>query len=164
MMNAFFKSSDDGVIGLNMEGQVLLWSPGAERLFGWTTEEMLGQSVFCLLPTARHREIHSLYDSARIEQDLPPKETSVLHKQGPPGPWSLDRITAMRDSQGRTIGGVVVARDISRLKSAREAVGRFASSITFAFRQATESFGAAIAGSGSRTPRRIRPATGRHEI
>ncbi|MBT9585178.1 PAS domain S-box protein [bacterium] len=117
MMNAFFKSSDDGVIGLNMEGQVLLWSPGAERLLGWSTDEMIGQSIFCLLPAVRHREIHSLYEKARIEQDLPPQETSVLHKQGHLVVVSRS-ITAMRDSQGRTIGGIVVARDISRLKRA----------------------------------------------
>lgn len=117
MMSWFFTASDDAIIGVNMQGTVLLWNPGAERLLGWSSEEMIGRSAFRLVPSARHREIEALMQKARSEKDLPPLETRVLHKNGHEVAVSRS-ITAMRDSNGAPIGGVVVARDISRLKRA----------------------------------------------
>lgn len=117
MMSWFFTASDDAIIGLNMEGTVLLWNPGAERLLGWSSEEMIGRSAFRLVPSGRQREIEVLMQKARSEQQLPPLETRVLHKKGHEVAVSRS-ITAMRDAQGAPIGGVVVARDISRLKRA----------------------------------------------
>lgn len=117
MMGWFFTASDDGIIGVNMERTVLLWNPGAERLFGWDADEMIGRSVYRLVPPARHRELDILFEKARLDQELPPMETRVLHKNGHEVVVSRS-ITAMRDSGGRVIGGVIVARDISRLKRA----------------------------------------------
>ncbi|MBN9415545.1 hypothetical protein ABS71_09410 [bacterium SCN 62-11] len=117
MMSWFFTASDDAIIGINMEGTVLLWNPGAERLLGWSSEEMIGRSAFRLVPPARRREIEVLMDKARSQQQLPPLETRILHKHGHEVAVSRS-ITAMRDANGAVIGGVVVARDISRLKRA----------------------------------------------
>ena len=117
MMSWFFHASDDAIIGLNMQGTVLLWNPGAERLLGWQNEEMIGQSAYQLVPASRRLEIERLLEKARQDQELPPRETSILHKQGHEVLVSRS-ITAMRDSAGRIIGGVVVARDISTLKQA----------------------------------------------
>ncbi|MBS2037740.1 PAS domain S-box protein [bacterium] len=117
MMAWFFSASDDAIVGVNMQGTVLLWSPGAERLLGWSSEEMIGHSAFRLVPPGRHREIELLMQKAHSEQELPPLETRVLHKNGHEVAVSRS-ITAMRDANGDPIGGVVVARDISRLKRA----------------------------------------------
>lgn len=117
MMSWFFTASDDAIIGLNMEGTVLLWNPGAERLLGWSSEEMIGRSAFRLVPSGRQREIEVLMQKARSQQQLPPLETRILHKSGHEVAVSRS-ITAMRDAAGAVIGGVVVARDISRLKRA----------------------------------------------
>lgn len=119
MMSWFFTASDDAILGVNMEGTVLLWNPGAERLLGWTSEEMIGRSAYRLVPPGRQREIAILVQRARSEQQLPPLETRVLHKDG--HEISVSRsITAMRDGNGAPIGVVVVARDISRLKRAEQ--------------------------------------------
>jgi|GEM_PF-6110339 len=117
MMSWFFTASDDAIIGLNMEGTVLLWNPGAERLLGWSSEEMIGRSAYRLVPPTRHREIEVLFQRARSEEQLPPMETRILHKNGLEVEVSRS-ITAMRDGNGASIGGVVVARDISGLKRA----------------------------------------------
>ena len=117
MMQWFFSASDDAIIGVNIQGTVLLWNPGAERLLGWSSEEMIGRSAFRLVPAGRHREIELLMQKAHSEQQRPPLETRVLHKNGHEVAVSRS-ITAMRDAGGAPIGGVVVARDISRLKRA----------------------------------------------
>ncbi len=117
MMSWFFAASDDAIIGVNMEGTVLLWNPGAERLLGWSSEEMIGRSVSRLVSGGRQREIEVLMQKARSEEQLPPLETRILHKNGQEVAVSRS-ITAMRDGSGAPIGGVVVARDISRLKRA----------------------------------------------
>jgi two-component system sensor histidine kinase UhpB len=117
MMSWFFRASDDGIVGLNMEGTVLLWNPGAERLFGWRSQEMVGQSVYRLVPASRRHEIEILLERARLDQDMPPADTRILHKEGHEVAISRS-ITSVRDSGGRVIGGVVVARDISLLKRA----------------------------------------------
>lgn len=50
MMAQLFQNGDDAIFGVNLQGTVLLWSPGAERLFGWTSEEMVGTSAFDWCP------------------------------------------------------------------------------------------------------------------
>lgn len=119
MMSWFFRASDDAILGVNLEGTVLLWNPGAERLLGWKAEEIIGQTAYRLLPEERHFEIPLLAQRARENQELPPRETLLLHKEG--YPISVSRsITPMRDSNGTPIGGVIVARDISQLKKAKK--------------------------------------------
>lgn len=115
MMGWFFSASDDAIVGLNMEGTILLWSPGASKLFGWDSDEIIGRSAYRLVPPSRQKEIDMLLGRARNNQQLPPQEARVIHKAGHEIPI-LRSITAIRDGQGRITGGVVVARDISELK------------------------------------------------
>lgn len=115
MMSWFFSASDDGIISVNLEGTVLLWNPGAERMFGWSAEEMIGRSVTLLVPEERVHEIALLVERAKQNLDLPPSEAEVKHKSGHTVVISRS-ITPIRNSAGAPMGGVVVARDISRIK------------------------------------------------
>lgn len=115
MMSWFFQASDDAIVGVNMEGTVLLWNPGAERLFGYPSDEILGASVHRLVLPERRLEIDRLLEKARQQKVLPPQQAVALRKGG----MLVEvyrSITPIKDTAGQTIGAVVVARDISRLK------------------------------------------------
>ncbi len=115
MMSWFFQASDDGIVGVNLEGRVLLWNPGAERLFGWTSEEMVGQPIHKMLPPGQRDEVERMLEKARKNYDLPPREVSIPHRQGQL--FDISRsVTVMRDGAGQPMGGVVVCRDITSLK------------------------------------------------
>lgn len=117
MMSWFFDASDDGIVGVNLDGTILLWNPGAERLFGYSADEIIGQSVQRLVVPERASEIDRLVQKAREAKPLPPQQATILRKDN-----TLVEIyrsiTLIRDGQGTPIGAVVVARDISRLKRA----------------------------------------------
>jgi PAS domain S-box-containing protein len=117
MMSWFFDASDDGIVGVNLDGTILLWNPGAERLFGYSADDIIGQSVYRLVVPERASEIDRLVQKAREAKPLPPQQATILRKDN-----TLVEIyrsiTLIRDSHGSPIGAVVVARDISRLKRA----------------------------------------------
>lgn len=115
MMDWFFQSGNDAIVGLSMEGTIVLWSPGAERLLGWTTDEILGRSARELVPPGDV--------SGHLESLLAPAsvgtaslgECQALHRQGELVDVSCSG-TAIRDGEGRQLGAVVVLRDIGPLK------------------------------------------------
>lgn len=117
MMSWFFSASDDAILGVNLDSTVLLWNPGAERMFGWSADEMIGNSIHRLIEPERIPEIEKLIHRARNNQDIPPAEADLIHKDGHRILTSRS-ITPIRNSQGEPIGAVVVVRDISQLKLA----------------------------------------------
>lgn len=116
MMSWFFSASEDAILGLNLEGIVQIWNPGASELLGWTAEEIIGKSLLTLVPENRHGEVHALVERARNNLPLPSREVELLHRQGHLVPV-LRSITVMRESRGNPIGAVVVVRDISKLRT-----------------------------------------------
>ncbi len=109
---AIVQGSDDAIISKTLDGIVTSWNPGAELIFGYTEQEMLGQSLLKLFPSDRVDEetyiLQQVKGGARVEHF----ETERLHKNGRRIHISVT-ISPIRDSNGTIIGASKIARDIS---------------------------------------------------
>ncbi|HEX4154120.1 MAG TPA: PAS domain S-box protein [Acidobacteriaceae bacterium] len=112
---AIVESSDDVIISKNLDGIVTSWNRAASRVFGYTAQEMIGQSILKLIPEELHPEektfIEKLSSGQRIEQF----ETRRITKSGHTLDVSLT-LSPVRDAQGTVIGASKILRDISDAK------------------------------------------------
>lgn len=107
---ALVESSDDAIVAKDANGVVLSWNPAAERLFGWTSEEMVGQSIRRLLPDDRqHEEDHILERIGRGER-VGQFLTRRLNKSGELLDISVT-VSPVRDEWGTVVGASKIARD-----------------------------------------------------
>jgi PAS domain S-box-containing protein len=109
---ALVESSDDAIIGRNLEGLITSWNAGAERLYGYTAAEVIGQPVSRLIPPSRANELPAI--RARLErgETIDHFETVRLRKNGTQVEVSAT-LSPIRDPDGRVVGASVIARDIS---------------------------------------------------
>src|SRR5262245_48989711 len=120
---AIVNSSDDAIMGIDLNGVITSWNKGAERLFGYTGQETIGQPITMLIPPDRQHEESEML--ARINQGEPVDhfETVRLRKNRSPLEISLT-ISPIKDATGKVIGASKIARDITKRKQAEEALGR----------------------------------------
>ena len=116
---AIVESSDDAIIGKNLVGIVTSWNAGAESLYGYTKEEMIGQPISRIIPDDRSDEIHRILDEVRRGVSVDSLETVRLCKDGTRRMVSLT-VSPILNSQGNTVGASAIARDISERKRAEE--------------------------------------------
>ncbi|MFC5455475.1 PAS domain S-box protein [Prosthecobacter fluviatilis] len=117
------ESSDDAIIGKTLEGVVTSWNRGAEKIFGYTAEEAIGQPLLMLLPPERHHEEAEIL--ARISRGETVKhfDTVRLCKDGRKIFISAT-ISPLKDASGKVIGASKIARDITEQKRTEEALAR----------------------------------------
>src|SRR5688572_19778520 len=112
LLAAVVDSADDAIISKTLTGQITSWNAAAERLFGYTAAEAVGQSVTLLIPEDRQQEevmiLARLREGGRVEHF----ETIRRAKDGRLIDISLT-ISPVRDDTGRIIGASKIARDIS---------------------------------------------------
>jgi PAS domain S-box-containing protein len=111
---AIVESSDDAIMATTPEGQILTWNPGAERLYGYTRDEVLGKHV-SLLHARKELEANLMEKMARGER-VSQLETLKLTKDGREIEVSLT-ISPIMDRKGRMIGASRIARDITERKA-----------------------------------------------
>jgi PAS domain S-box-containing protein len=114
---AIVESSDDAIVSKDLNGIVKSWNRGAERLFGWTAEEMIGQSLLRIIPPERPDEEPGILARLRRGERVDHFETVRVHKDGSRLDISVT-ISPIRDPLGRIIGASKVARDITAMKRA----------------------------------------------
>ncbi len=112
---AIVQSCDDAIVGKTLDGTVVSWNQGAERLYGYSADEMIGRSISVLIPTYRPTELPDILDSVARGQGVDGLETVRLRKDGTPVEVSLT-ISPIKDPGGRVVGASTVARDITRRK------------------------------------------------
>ena len=108
---ALVESSDDAIIGKTLDGIVTSWNGGAERLFGYTAQELVGRPISVLIPPGRLGEEPRILEhlaSGQVER----LDTVRVHKDGREIDVSVT-ISPVRDSTGKLIGASKVARDIT---------------------------------------------------
>jgi PAS domain S-box-containing protein len=110
-------STSDAIYGKNLEGVIVSWNPAAERLFGYCTEEIVGQANSLLFPKHRHRELADILARVKKGEIVGECETERLHKSGKIIPVAVT-ISPIRDVAGEIIGASSIARDLSRIKQA----------------------------------------------
>jgi PAS domain S-box-containing protein len=120
---AIVDSSDDAIIGKTLDGVMTSWNKGAERIFGYSAEEAIGQPISLLLPPGHHEEEPQVlehlmrgervehYDTVRRRKDQQDIDVSVA-------------VSPIRDRMGNVVGASKVARDITDRKRAEEALAR----------------------------------------
>jgi len=116
---SIIESSDDGILSTTLDGRIDSWNRGAEALYGYSTEEILGQSIGLLLPPDRLHEEAEILERLRQGDRFEHYETVRQHKSGQLIDISLT-ISPIRNASGELIGMSKIARDISRRKQAEE--------------------------------------------
>ena len=114
---AIVENSDDAIISKDLDGVIQSWNPGAERLYGYTAEEAVGQPVTMLIPDDRPDEEPRILERIRSGQRIEHYETVRRHKDGSLIEVSLT-VSPVRDAAGRIVGASKIARDITARKRA----------------------------------------------
>jgi PAS domain S-box-containing protein len=120
-LGAIVVSSDDAIISKTLEGIIQTWNEGAERLFGYSPEEAIGQPITMLIPPERQDEEPALLERLRRGQRIEHFETIRVTKDGRRIDISLS-VSPMRNADGKVIGASKVARDITQRKQAEAAL------------------------------------------
>src|SRR5262249_55035386 len=115
------ESSHDGIIATTLDGVIVHWNAAAERIFGYSAIEMVGQSYFILIPPEAKAQFERVIEQIRQGQGVRSLETVRLRKDGARVPVSVT-ISPIVDAAGRILGASAIARDISEEKAAEEAL------------------------------------------
>lgn len=113
---AIVESSTDAILSKTLDGVVTSWNRGAERIFGWTAQEMIGQPLRRIVPEDLLDQEQDIVTRLQQGEEITALETERLCRDGRRLPMSLT-ISPVRDGDGRIMGASTIARDISRQKA-----------------------------------------------
>lgn len=114
---AIVQSSDDAILAKDLAGVVTSWNDGAQRIFGFSAEEIVGQSIMKLIPPERVEEERSILQRIRRGERIEHFETVRQRKDGSLVAISLS-VSPVRDRAGEVVGSSSIARDITLRKRA----------------------------------------------
>jgi len=126
---AIIDSSDDAIISKNLDGIIQSWNAGAQRLFGWTADEAIGQPITILIPPDRLEEEPHILSRLRAGERVDHFETVRVTKDGRSLRLSVT-ISPIRDNEGRIVGASKIARDITALKEHERRLTEFVENAT----------------------------------
>ena len=116
---AVVESSSDAIIGKTLDGIVMSWNAGAERLFGYSADEIRGKSISVLVPPGHDDDLPNILDRVRAGERVENLETVRGRKDGTHVKVSLT-VSPIRDAHGNVVGASTIARDVSGLVRYRE--------------------------------------------
>ncbi len=116
---AIVDSSADAIVGEDLQGNVTSWNNAAERIFGYSAQEMVGHSILPLIPWNCHVEEERFLSSVRRGESVDHFDTARLTKAGRMIDVSLT-VSPIKDATGRIIGASKIARDITERRQAQE--------------------------------------------
>ena len=112
---AIVESSDDAIISKSLDGIITSWNKGAERIFGYLAEEVIGKPISILIPPDRHDEESVILECLRRGERVEPYETVRRRKDGSSVDISLT-VSPVKNIDGKIIGASKIARDITERK------------------------------------------------
>ena len=121
LLAAIVDSSGDAIISKNLNGIITSWNKGAERIFGYAAEEVIGRHITLLIPDDRLKEEVDILARLKRGERIDHFSTVRLRKDGSSIDVSL-AISPVKDSSGRTVGASKVARDITAQRRAETAL------------------------------------------
>jgi len=121
LLAAIVDSSDDAIISKTLDGVITSWNKGAERLFGYTREETMGQHITLIIPEDRRDEEAKIVGRLRRGERVDHFETVRVRKDGTLIDLSLT-ISPVKDAAGHVVGASKVARDITERKQTEQAL------------------------------------------
>jgi PAS domain S-box-containing protein len=119
---AIVESSDDAIIGKTLDGTIVSWNPGAERIYGYTSEEVVGRPITIIMPPELPDEFPSIMSRLRRGERVDHYQTIRVRKDGKRLDMSVT-ISPVRDASGVIIGASAIARDITaQIEAAKEVI------------------------------------------
>lgn len=118
---ALVDSFDGAIVGKTLDGIIRTWNPGAERVFGYTAEEVVGRSITLLLPPERQSEEKLILARLRRGERIENYETVRVTKDGRRIDVALT-VSPIRDGSGALVGASKIARDITGVKEAKRSL------------------------------------------
>src|SRR5262245_44926826 len=109
---AIVEFTDDAIISKDLQGTIRSFNPAAERLFGYSAQEVIGRPITLLIPADRQQEEADILARLRRGERIDHYETVRVSKSGTPIEISLT-ISPIRDPSGKIIGASKIARDIT---------------------------------------------------
>src|SRR5664279_5718905 len=117
---AIVEYSDDAIIGKTLDGVIKSWNPAAERMYGYSSEEIMGQSIELLSPKDRTGEIKTVLARIKAGEHVHHFETIRIRKDGKLFPVSLS-FSPICDTDGQVVGASTIARDVTNQAHAFDA-------------------------------------------
>jgi len=115
------ESSEDAIIGKDLNGVIKSWNKGAERIFGYVAEEVIGKPITILIPPDRQDEEPGILERIRRGQRVEHYETVRQRKHGSRIDISLT-VSPIKDAKGKIIGASKIARDITERKRSEQQI------------------------------------------
>jgi PAS domain S-box-containing protein len=126
---AIVESSDDAIISKNLDGIIQSWNAGAERIFGWTAQEVIGKPITIIIPPDRLEEETQILTRLRAGKRIDHFETIRVAKDGHPVHISVT-ISPVHNAEGRIIGASKIARDTTLVKEYERRLNDFIETAT----------------------------------
>ena len=123
LLASIVQSSDDAIISKDLNGNINSWNRGAERVFGYTAEEVIGKPATILMPEDRYDEEPAILARIRSGRSIDHYETIGRRKDGTLINIAIS-ISPLKDEHGKIVGASRIARDITDEKRAQEEIGR----------------------------------------
>jgi len=122
---AIVESSDDAIVSKDLNGIIRSWNAAAERIFGYSRDEIVGRSIILLIPPELQNDELMILSRIRAGERLDHFQTVRLRKDGTPVDVSLT-VSPIRDENGQIVGAAKIARDITQQKKTELAALRLA--------------------------------------
>ena len=118
---AIVESSQDAIASKSLDGTVTSWNPAAERMFGYSAEEMIGRPIMTIIPESHLQEENMILARIRLGERIEPFDTVRRHKSGRLIEISLT-VSPLRSADGTVIGASKIARDITHRKETEKRI------------------------------------------
>jgi PAS domain S-box-containing protein len=119
------QSSDDAIVSKNLDGIITSWNKGAERIFGYTAEEAIGQPITIVIPQDRQDEERTILTRIRRGERIDHFETVRQRKRGSLIVVSLT-ISPVKNAEGKIVGASKIARDVTEQRRSQEQIATLA--------------------------------------
>jgi len=128
---AIVESAEDAIIGKDLNGEIQTWNVGAEKLFGYKAEEVIGRHISLLVPPGHNDEIPEILRRIEQGEQIENFETVHMRKEGTIVPVSL-KFSPIKDATGKVIGASKIAHDITKRKKTDEIMSLLAAIVVSA--------------------------------
>ena len=119
-MTAIVEHSEDAIIGMTFEGIITTWNPAAEKMFGYSGRDIIGDSFDVLVPEDRNHEVAAILARIKAGRSVEHHETARVRRDGSYVLVSIS-ISPIRDEEGSIVGASTISRDVTERRKAFEA-------------------------------------------